>query len=39
MLEVATKSGSDGGVKRGRNVCRIRNIGWPEELSITKGKK
>jgi hypothetical protein len=39
MLEVVTKSGSDGSMNRGQNVCHIRNIGWPEELSITKGKK
>jgi hypothetical protein len=39
MPEAAMKSGCDGGVKRDQNVRRIKNMGWPEELSITKGKK
>jgi hypothetical protein len=39
MLEAARKSGSDGDVKRGRNIDRIRIMGWPKELSVIKWKK
>jgi hypothetical protein len=38
MLEAAIKSGCDWGVNKGQNVHHISIMGWPEELSISKGK-
>ena len=36
VLEAASKSGMVRGVKRGRNVHRVRILDWPEELSPRK---
>uniref|UniRef100_A0ACD5ULS1 Uncharacterized protein n=1 Tax=Avena sativa TaxID=4498 RepID=A0ACD5ULS1_AVESA len=39
LPDAARKSGTNGGVKKGRSVRRIRILDWLDELSITKGKK
>jgi hypothetical protein len=39
MLEAATKSMIDGGVKIDWNVHHIKNMGCLKELLITKGEK